>query len=140
VLDRQSRAIVASNSFISDDQCSFNPEYQVLYGAGIAAVCELLHSALFGRSKGYEGSVTGCKNKPSLSAELARAADEVIDLLRLLTAAHGTTQRFVPTHRRGRYCRHSGHARSIANVRMRRDRPNPVINRSEMPHCGEPRT
>ena len=45
------REIVARNSFISDDQCSFSPEYQVLYGAGIAAVCELLYSALFGRSK-----------------------------------------------------------------------------------------
>ena len=64
VLDRQSRTIVASNCFTSDDQC------YLPYGAGIAAVCELLHSALFGRSN--RGERTGCKNKPSLSAELAR--------------------------------------------------------------------
>jgi|SRR6516162_6402678 len=35
VLDRQSRTIVASNCFTSDNQCYFSPEYQVRYGAGI---------------------------------------------------------------------------------------------------------
>ena len=115
MLDRQSRAIVASNSFISDDQCSFNPEYQVLYGAGIAAVCELLHSALIGRSKGTRGASPAARTSQVFPLSWLATADEVIDLLRLLTAAHGTT------HRCGRYWRHSGHARSIANVRMRRD-------------------
>ena len=121
MLDRQSRAIVAINFFISDDECSFNPEYQVLYGSGIAAVCELLHSALFGRSKGTRGASPAARTSQVFPLSWLATADEVIDLLRLLTAAHGTTQRFVPTHRRGRYWRHSGHARSIANVRMRRD-------------------
>src|SRR6516162_9255314 len=35
--------------------------------------------------------------------------------------ANGTSRRFVATHRLGRYWRHSGHARSVADVRMRRD-------------------
>src|SRR5262249_10877232 len=42
-------------------------------------------------------------------------------LLQLLTAAYGTSRRFVATHRLGRYWRHSGRARSVAKVRMRRD-------------------
>src|SRR5262245_13277255 len=56
---------------------------------------------------------------------LLALADDVIDwlhlLVRLLTAAYGTSRRFVATHRLGRFWRHSGHARSVANVRMRRD-------------------
>ena len=36
-------------------------------------------------------------------------------------SAHGTLRRFVATHRLSRYWRYSGHAGSVANVRMRRD-------------------
>ena len=92
MLDRQSRAIVASNSFISDDQCSFSPEYQVLYGAGRAAVCELLHSALFGRSKGTRGASPAARTSQVFPLSWLATADEVIDLLRLLTAASGTSE------------------------------------------------
>ena len=92
MLDRQSRASVASNSFISDDQCSFNPEYQVLYGAGIVAVCELLHSALFGRSKGTRGASPAARTSQVFPLSWLATADEVIDLLRLLTATHGTCE------------------------------------------------
>ena len=36
-------------------------------------------------------------------------------------STHGTSRGFVATHRLGRLWRHSGHARSVANVRVRRD-------------------
>src|SRR5262249_17500411 len=81
----------------------------------MAAVCELLHSGLIGRSKGTRGASPAARTSQVFPLSWLATADEVIDLLRLLTAAHGTTQRFVPTHRRGRYWRHSGHARSIAS-------------------------
>src|SRR5262249_38114545 len=46
-----------------------------------------------------------------------------IRLLSLCAAmsTHGTKRHFVATHEFGRYRRHSGHARSIANLWMRRD-------------------
>src|SRR5262245_41587747 len=46
-------------------------------------------------------------------------ADEVTDSKSMSPC--GTSRRFVATHRLGRYWRHSGHTRSVANVRMRRD-------------------
>src|SRR5262249_45562405 len=59
----------------------------------MAAVCELLHSALFGRSNGTRGASPAARTSQVFPLSWLATADEVIDLLRLLTAAHGTTQR-----------------------------------------------
>ena len=66
----------------------------MLYGAGIAAVCELLHSALIGRSKGTRGASPAARTSQVFSLSWLATADEVIDLLRLLTAAHGTKRKW----------------------------------------------
>jgi hypothetical protein len=90
VLDRQSRAIVASNSFISDDQCSFSPEDQALYGASTAAVGELLHSALFGRFKGTTEASPAARRSLVFPSRWLATADEdriAAALLQLLAAA-----------------------------------------------------
>jgi hypothetical protein len=76
--------------------------------------------------------------KLSLHAHLARALDRDPRwraLLRLLTAACGTSRHFTAPHQFGSYRRYSGHASEVGRVLIRRYWPKADKGRIEIPRC-----